>query len=246
MGTSDYYRAIAQHYHLFYEDWWETVDRERQRLDALLAPRKVQTVLDASCGTGTQAIGLAQQGYLVTACDASAEMVEEAARRAATAGVESRIRFVVHDMATLDQSLSGPYDAVISLGNSFPHLGPGRRERALLALSALLAEGGVLLIGMRNWDKILAERPQFVPRRVSKVNGHRLVMFDVWDYLGDDEIIFTTFFVRFDGEQWRVDTHSLTYYPLRALDFMRLARGVGLRVVEQVDHPFERWWVLER
>lgn len=245
MGTAEYYRAVAPHYHLFYEDWWETVDRERRRLDALLAPRGVDTVLDASCGTGTQSIGLALQGYLVTASDVSSEMVAEAEQRAEAAGVGGRIRFAAHDMATLDEIFTGPYDAVITVGNSFPHLEPGRREQALRTLRSLLSPAGVLVIGMRNWDKILNERPQFVPRRVSKVNGHRLVMFDVWEYPSDDEISFTTFFLWHDTQAWRVETHTLTYYPLRALEFMRLAHATGFQVVEQVDHPFERWWVLE-
>lgn len=245
MGTAEYYRAVAPHYHLFYEHWWETVDSEGERLDALLAPRQAHTVLDASCGIGTQSIGLARQGYLVTACDESSEMVDEARRQAEAAGVGGQIRFAVHDMATLDEVLSGPFDAVISVGNSFPHLEPGRREQALRTFWHLLGPQGVLVIGMRNWDKILAERPQFVPRRVSKVNGHRLVMFDVWDYPNDGEITFTTFFLWHDTQAWRVETHTLTYYPLRAIDFMRLAQASGFQVVEQVDHSFERWWVLE-
>lgn len=45
--------------------------------------KKVHTVLDLGCGTGTIACLLAQRGYAVTAVDASGEMLTEAAAKAA-------------------------------------------------------------------------------------------------------------------------------------------------------------------
>lgn len=43
-------------------------------------------MLDASCGIGTQAIGLARAGFTVTATDISLVSVERCAREAAAAG----------------------------------------------------------------------------------------------------------------------------------------------------------------
>ncbi|HSD81583.1 MAG TPA: methyltransferase domain-containing protein [Solirubrobacteraceae bacterium] len=43
-------------------------------------------MLDASCGIGTQAIGLARAGFTVTATDISPVSVERCAREAAAAG----------------------------------------------------------------------------------------------------------------------------------------------------------------
>lgn len=54
-----------------------------------------QRVLEINCGTGVDAIHLAQRGVEVVACDASPEMTVVARRHAEAAGVEKRIEFVV-------------------------------------------------------------------------------------------------------------------------------------------------------
>jgi ubiquinone/menaquinone biosynthesis C-methylase UbiE len=53
-----------------------------------------QRVLEINCGTGADAIHLAQRGVEVVACDASPEMTVVARRHAEDAGVQQRIEFV--------------------------------------------------------------------------------------------------------------------------------------------------------
>ena len=62
----------------------ETQERE---IAAFLAPLEGKRILDVGTGTGRAAIALARRGALVTGVDASAEMLEVAARRAADAGL---------------------------------------------------------------------------------------------------------------------------------------------------------------
>ena len=52
-----------------------------------------QRVLDINCGTGADAIHLAQRGVNVVACDASHEMILAARRNAGEAGVQHRVEF---------------------------------------------------------------------------------------------------------------------------------------------------------
>jgi ubiquinone/menaquinone biosynthesis C-methylase UbiE len=56
--------------------------------------RAGQRVLEINCGTGADAIHLAQRGVDVVACDASQEMILVARRRAEDAGLQKRIEFV--------------------------------------------------------------------------------------------------------------------------------------------------------
>jgi len=57
--------------------------------DALAARVPVANALEIGCGEGELSIRLAQRGFRVRGCDISAEIVEEARRRAAAAGVEA-------------------------------------------------------------------------------------------------------------------------------------------------------------
>lgn len=83
--------------------------RERlwARLDALFPPGA--RVLDATAGTGLDAVHLAERGVAVTACDLSPAMLARLARK--LPGVPT----FAGDLNALDQApLAGPFDGVIS------------------------------------------------------------------------------------------------------------------------------------
>ena len=58
-------------------------ETQEQQIAAFLAPVAGRRILDVGTGTGRAAIALAKRGAIVTGVDASAEMLEVAARRAA-------------------------------------------------------------------------------------------------------------------------------------------------------------------
>lgn len=69
MATSEFYDTLAPYYHLIYADWEVSIGRQSRALDAIIRSTggpQPRSVLDASCGIGTQSIGLAQLGYEVT------------------------------------------------------------------------------------------------------------------------------------------------------------------------------------
>ncbi|WP_338020292.1 class I SAM-dependent methyltransferase [Paenibacillus marchantiae] len=77
------------------------------------------SLLDCSCGIGTQAIGLAKYGYNVSATDVSPDSVKRAEKEAASRGVN--INFGVADFRSLDTDLTGVFDIVLSADNAIPH-----------------------------------------------------------------------------------------------------------------------------
>jgi 2-polyprenyl-3-methyl-5-hydroxy-6-metoxy-1,4-benzoquinol methylase len=93
--------------------------------------------LDLGCGTGTNAITLAEKGYQVTGVDFSAQAIRMARRKAARAGLH--IDFRVGDVARLDD-LEGPYDYALDIGCLFSLTA---RDRASYAagLARLLRPG---------------------------------------------------------------------------------------------------------
>jgi 2-polyprenyl-3-methyl-5-hydroxy-6-metoxy-1,4-benzoquinol methylase len=65
-----FYDELAEDYHLIFADWQASIARQAEVLRGLLGDAR--TVLDAACGIGTQALGLAAAGYDVTATDLGA------------------------------------------------------------------------------------------------------------------------------------------------------------------------------
>ena len=87
-------------------------DTQEQQIAAFLAPLEGRRVLDVGTGTGRAAIALARRGAIVTGVDASAEMLQVAARRAADAGVTVAFaRGDAHHLDFADRS----FDAVVCL-----------------------------------------------------------------------------------------------------------------------------------
>ena len=105
-------------------------------------------VLDCACGTGQLAVGLALQGFTVTASDASSGMV--ARTRALAAHHGAAVAAEVRDW----EELAGEFDAVLCVGNSLVHAaGRAARRRALAAMARVLAPGGLLAVTSRNWAR---------------------------------------------------------------------------------------------
>ena len=98
-------------------------------------------VLDVPCGDGRIALGLARAGHRVTGVDIAPAEVERAAA-AAAAGLGAR--FLAGDLRALP--VTGPFDAVVSWGNSFGYLTPEDSARSLAGMHAVLRPGGRLAL----------------------------------------------------------------------------------------------------
>ncbi|OGO87011.1 MAG: hypothetical protein A2Y15_07525 [Clostridiales bacterium GWF2_36_10] len=86
----------------------------------ILKKYNTKTVLDCSCGSGLQAVALAKRGFNVDASDISQEMLKKAKEHAAKEVVT--VNFKQADFRELKKTFNKEYDAVLSWGNSIPHL----------------------------------------------------------------------------------------------------------------------------
>ncbi len=236
-----YYDAVAQDYHLWYRDWDAELEREGLNLRRLFREHDVKTVLDASCGPGTQAIALARLGYSVTAADPSAGILERARQNAADNGVEDRITFVECDFQSLHHHVSGPFDVVMTKGSALPHLLYDEQiEESLLIFHELLRPGGLLLIGMRDFEPLLEDRPRFIPGRVHDEPGEQIITFEIWDW--DDgppiTVTFNSFVVRGSGTTYRATRHPVVFRALTAEEVEVVISEVGF---ENFQAHRDRW-----
>jgi glycine/sarcosine N-methyltransferase len=219
----DFYRTLAPNYHLIFNDWHRSIQRQSTVLDTLLRqylPETRRTVLDCACGIGTQALGLALLGYAVTGTDISPEQIERAKQEAANLGVE--IPLSVADFRTLAVQVSGTFDAVIACDNAIAHL-PTAADlaQAFQGMAAKAAPGGLVLVSVRDYDQLAQTQPRSTPITIEDRENGRTLVFQVWDWADDLRSYRTQHFtVKQAGSGWETTCGVGTLYAWRRADVM--------------------------
>ncbi len=132
-------------------------DSAINRMLKLLDAKPSEVLLDAGCGAGVHAIRAAERGYRVDAIDFSEAALEDAKKRAASAGVIDRVHFMHEDLTRLSFADSA-YSRIFSWGVLI-HI--PRVAHALDELVRVLSPGGRLALYLCN-----ASALQFGPRRI--------------------------------------------------------------------------------
>lgn len=146
MSVARAYDAVAPDYdRLVGED--ETV-RQRLWRSYMSCFQPGQHLLDVACGTGIDAIFLAQQGFWVTAVDVSSGMIARLRYKAQHEATADRIQTHLLDIAQLDTLLPAQFDGLIS---AFAGLNTVSDLRAFASVSHnLLRPGGRMILHMLN------------------------------------------------------------------------------------------------
>jgi 2-polyprenyl-3-methyl-5-hydroxy-6-metoxy-1,4-benzoquinol methylase len=180
-----FYQEIAK----YYEHIFPVAKAPIQFLKEHLTSEN-KTILDIACGNGAYAIELAKEGYMLTAIDATDEMVQSAAEKAALEGciIETK----TCNMRELTKHLQGPYGGVFCIGNSLVHLDELIEvEEALWQMNALLGEGGIVILQIINYDRIIQDKVSSLPTIENKKEGLTFVREYTHD-LESDRVLFHT------------------------------------------------------
>jgi SAM-dependent methyltransferase len=123
---------------------WERDEVPEPVAHAAAGASKPGRALDLGCGTGRDAVHLAQQGWTVTGVDAVPKALGEARERARKAAAE--VDFRHGDVTRLEQlGLEPGFDLVLDRG-CFHGLGDEERDRCAGGVNRLTAPGAELLI----------------------------------------------------------------------------------------------------
>jgi glycine/sarcosine N-methyltransferase len=226
-----FYDALAPDYHRIFADWRASVRRQAIVLDALIEQELGSgpfDILDAAAGIGTQAIGLASRGHRVHATDLSPAAIARLIKEAESAGVN--VATGVADLRALADHVAGDFDVVLACDNALPHLlTDADLQLAVTQMSARLRPGGLFLVSLRDYDRIVQERPTGeLPRVVDDPAGRR-ISFQVWDWADDGRTYrLHQFLVRQSGDGWHTDHLEVTYRALQRVEVDAAVTNAGL------------------
>lgn len=233
-----FYDGLAEDYPAIFADWDASVRRQGEIIDRLIqaAIPGAARILDATCGIGTQAIGLALHGYEVAAADLSAASIERAGLEAARLG--AAVAFAVADIRELAEHVPGSFDVAISFDNALPHLvAEADLKAAMSNLLAVLRPNGLLLASMRDYDAVLDRRPSGEAPRMSGAPGARRLTTQAWEWEADRPVYRLHQFVlreQPDG-RWMARHLETRYRALRRHDLAAVAEAAGFGDVRWLE-----------
>src|SRR5688572_2745982 len=145
LGNEEFYDTMASTYDQLMPDWPSIVRQDGKDIKELITSLRGEgslRVLDCACGIGTQAIGLAIEGYDVMATDISSQEVERAKVEAGKFGVD--MDFGVADFRCLEDTVDETFDVVLAFDNSLSHLQTDEETvTALRSMKGRLKLGGL-------------------------------------------------------------------------------------------------------
>lgn len=229
--TQSFYDSMASQYDKFYQDWQSATREEAAFLRGIFEHSGFDAsarILDCACGIGTQAIGLAALGYDVTASDISVGELREAEKRAAESGVSLRLRQA--DFRSLEDSFSERFDIVIAMDNALPHmLTASDLKAAVQSIAGQLREGGVFIASIRDYDRMLAEKPAYSAPYVHKTEQGQRVLFQTWDWRGDNYKFIQ--YIIDDAETTSISKFECEYRAVRRAELTALLQEALCREV---------------
>lgn len=121
-----------------------------QLIECILREHQAKTILDLTCGTGSQVFWLSEHGYEVIGADINAKMLKIARAKAKQKKVS--LKFLKGDMRTLKV---GEFDAVLTIFNAIGHLTKQGFEEAIQNIHRNLKPGGLYLFDIFNLSHLL-------------------------------------------------------------------------------------------
>lgn len=236
----EFYDELSHFYHLIFQDWEASIERQANILDGIIKSEwghNVSTIVDVSCGIGTQSIGLAKLGYAVDASDLSPQEIERAKEETKKRGLD--INYSVADMRNSFAHHSKEFDVLISCDNSIPHLLSDMDIlHALKEFYRCIKPGGGCLITLRDYENEERDGIQVKPYGVRVDQGVKYIIFQTWEFHGDIYDL-SMYFIRDDGSrQAETKIFRSRYYAVTVSKIVELMQEAGFKGAKQIESDF--------
>jgi len=210
-------------------DWRAHVEAERTLLATTLGPANSRTILDASCGTGRQALALASLGWQVTAVDYTPAAIQIAQDRARQ--LDLRLSFQIADMRQLTTSVLGGFDWVLSCMALDNLLQDAEIQVVISKLWQILRPNGRCYIRLRDFDHLLAVKPRYELREERQVPSGRVLRLEDWIYESATHVVCIYVFLHEDqrksGYRWETTAYGYRRRALRKAELAGMLSTAG-------------------
>lgn len=227
LTETEFYNRLAEFFDVM-TDWKSRIAFELPFLRTMLEHHHVHTILDCACGTGWHSIELARFGYQVAASDISSEMIQRAQANARREGMS--IAFQVARFQDLRSAFQGRFDAVLCLGNSFPHvLDENAATDSLANMHDVLRDGGVLILHGLNYDKRWKDKPRWFAVNSGMLEGKETLVWRFADYAASLITFNIALFTKNAQGEWSVQVQSTLQRPYQKQELQELLSRAGFR-----------------
>lgn len=223
-----HYNKEAEHYDAFNEKNSEQINR---LLEQILKKYKVKTVLDLTCGTGSQVFWLINRGFEVVGSDINTNMLKVAKRKAKQEKLA--VKFLKGDMRTTQV---GKFDAVITIFNAIGHLTKIDFEKAIKNINKNLNDGGLYIFDINNLSYLMKDN-QIThltidwQKRVGDIKN-RVIQYST---INEDGILasYTTEYAQKGGNKPKMSRSAQTLQIYTAKRLREMLQRNGFKVLSQ-------------
>lgn len=209
-GSSDFYDDIADLYDIMV-DWEKRLKREGPFFQKVFQEHGVRRILDSAAAGGRHVRYFRESGYETQGADFSRKMIIKCRQ----ADPDHAKDYFQSDFRNLADSADPPYDAVLCLGCSLPHLtAEADLLKALANFSAILKPGGILITQFVNFDRIYNSGDRIRPLNHAVRGEVEYFFLRVYDLLSVEKIIIHLNILIKKDLQWDWKGLSTTLRPI--------------------------------
>jgi glycine/sarcosine N-methyltransferase len=233
--VANFYDQIARSYDGM-TSFNDRLIKERKYFQSILKNYSISTAIDAGAGTGFHSILLASLGVDVTAVDISQNMLHNLTQHAREMNLTIKTRRC--GFTDLRNKFRTPTDAVFCMGNSLAHLlTRGELQRSIRNFHEILNPGGILVVQILNYNRILKQKERILNVRES--GGKTFVRF--YDFLPKN-IRFNILTIDRNISPPEHQLQSVELRPIQAQELRTVLYSAGfssLRIFGNIQrHPF--------
>lgn len=223
-----HYDGEAENYDKFTENHSRLMN---QLIEKILKKHRVKSVLDLTCGTGSQVFWLLKRDYEVVGSDFNSKMLNIAKAKARKANIDVKLQ--KGDMRTVNL---GKFDAAITIFNAVGHLTKKDFEKSMRNIHRNLKNGGLYIFDIYNLDYLLAN-DQITKLTIDwqKTDGKKKIRYIQYSTIDADGILasYTTSLKQISTHKAKIskDAQTLQVYSVQQLKEM-LERS-GYKVIRQ-------------
>ncbi len=227
-AKSSHYNKEAEHYDTFNEKNSELIN---QVIEKTLKKYRVKTVLDFTCGTGSQVFWLAKRGYEVIGSDINLNMLKIARGKARKEKLDVKLR--KGDMRTIKV---GKFDAVITIFNAVGHLTKLDFEKAMQNVHENLNDGGLYVFDIFNLSYLMKDNNiTNLTIDWQKITGNTKVREIQYSTIDQDGILasYTISYVQKDSNKPKMSRSEQTLQVYTAKQLKEMLQRNGFKVLRQ-------------